>query len=195
MWSSGCKIRYNPAWDQSGSRRGSRRGAVRAVLARGSDALHTRASAPAPACSVLVLCDAHQRKTAAEQARGGPAPSPSAATARGGSALGVRAKPVPRTGTAPSTPRAASPRASPPSTPWQKIPDLTRGANTGTRARATRPTRSMSSRGDHPAWGARGSWPPPYFLASPSAPLFSEAGSEAWCAWRRRFSKGLRLVG
>ena len=52
-----------------------------------------------------------------------------------------------RTGTAPSTPRAASPRASPPSTPWQKIPDLTRGANTGTRARATRPTRSMSSRG------------------------------------------------
>ena len=174
-----------PAWDQSGSRRGSRRGAVRAVLARGSDALHTRASAPAPACSVLVLCDAHQRKTAAEQARGGPAPSPSAATARGGSALGVRAKPVPRTGTAPSTPRAASPRASPPSTPWQKIPDLTRGANTGTRARATRPTRSMSSRGiTRPGVpGAPGR--PPTSSRPPAPPCSRRRGARGGVATQR----------
>ena len=77
-----------------------------------------------------------------------------------------------RTGTAPSTPRAASPRASPPSTPWQKIPDLTRGANTGTRARATRPTRSMSSRGiTRP--GVPGAPGRPPTSSRPPAPLCS----------------------
>ena len=144
-----------PAWEPDRSRRGSRRGAVRAVLARGSDALHTRASAPAPACSVLVLCDAHQRKTAAEQARGGPAPSPSAATARGGSALGVRAKPVPNGhGAVDATGRVAEGLAAVDAVAKDSGFDAwSEHRHAGT---SNTPNAFNEQPWDHPAWGARG---------------------------------------